>query len=105
MPKLNRFVGQMVACRGAAALAAIAGAAFPAMIASGQSVNYGMTIAPASSGLSATTEFEVRTAGTLRGDWDPVENPEGTRTALGFQLFPPLPFGPTQNDDIPLTLR
>lgn len=75
-----------------------------ASAARGQVTSYSMAINQAASGLNATSEFSFDAAGVLRGDWNATSNPGGTRTALGFQFFPPLPFGPTQNDNIPVTL-
>ncbi len=88
----------------AAFLAALAGLAAGASVAGAQPVVYSMVIDQTLSGLDATTEFGVVTNGTLQGDWDAVTNTVGTRTALGWQFFPPLPFGATQNDLIPVGL-
>jgi hypothetical protein len=89
--------------RPARSIIAACGLASLSSAALGQAV-YDMTITQSASGLSAASELSFTTDGTLRGDWDPVSNPGGTRTALGFQFFPPLPFGPTQNDAIPVAL-
>ena len=85
--------------RSAAIVASVAGVG----VAHAQTT-FSMQIDQNASGLVGSTEFSFDSAGTLRGDWDAASNPTGTRTALGFQLFPPLPFGPTQNDDIPVEL-
>ena len=63
--------------------------------------SYQMTINQQASGLVGESDFGFASTGTLRGDWDPVSNPTGTRTGLGFSFFPP---GPTQNDNVPVGL-
>ncbi len=66
-------------------------AAVAATAASAQT--YALDINPDLSGLTATMGFDIDTAGTLIGDWNPDTNPEGTRTKPG--LFGS--FGSTEN--------
>ena len=82
-------------------LSAVAGLSMVATPALSQATTYDMVINQAASGFSATSDLSFDTAGTLRGDWDAVNNPTGTRTALGFSFSWP---GPTQNENVPVTL-
>ncbi len=59
------------------------------------------TILPALSGFDGTQSANVQTSGTLIGDWDPENNPTGTRTKPG--LFGP--FGSTENLPVNVTLN
>ncbi len=54
----------------------------------------------AASGLDGTQTVGVETSGTLIGDWDPVDNPTGTRTKPG--IFGS--FGDTENLPVDVTL-
>ena len=54
----------------------------------------------AQSGLSASLSTTATTSGTLIGNYDPTENPTGTRTKPGFYG----PFGDTENVAVPTSL-
>ncbi|VAX39189.1 hypothetical protein MNBD_PLANCTO03-2044 [hydrothermal vent metagenome] len=54
---------------------------------------YTFAIDPTLSGLTATMGFDIDTAGTLIGDWNPDTNPAGTRTKPGLWGS----FGSTEN--------
>ncbi len=58
------------------------------------------TILPAVSGLDGVQSINVATSGTLIGNWDPENNPTGTRTKPG--IFGP--FGDTENLPVNVTL-
>lgn len=58
------------------------------------------TVDSMSSGLSGLIETSAETAGTLIGDWDPVNNPGGTRTKPG--IFGS--FGDDENVAVPVSL-
>ncbi|MBX3364781.1 MAG: hypothetical protein KF866_08460 [Phycisphaeraceae bacterium] len=45
---------------------------------------YDFVVNSHASGLQATIETSVETSGTLIGNWDPVDNPDGTRTKPGL---------------------
>jgi hypothetical protein len=61
---------------------------------------YDFTIKSSQSGLDASINFGVSTAGTLIGNYDPDGNPAGTRTKPG--LFGP--FGDTENVPVDMSL-
>src|SRR5262245_28196743 len=61
---------------------------------------YEFQVATDLSGLNADISLTAATDGTLIGNWDPVNNPTGTRTKPG--LFGP--FGPDENVPVPLSL-
>ncbi len=65
--------------------------ALVASLASAQT--YTLDIDPTLSGLTATMGFDIDTAGTLIGDWNPDTNTEGTRTKPGLWGY----FGSTEN--------
>lgn len=78
----------------------VAFAGIPASLASADGVPYQFSINQNASGTNGTVAFNALTNGELKGNWDKVTNPTGTRTKPG--LFGP--FGPEDNDPVPLTL-
>jgi hypothetical protein len=64
------------------------------------SVPYQFSVNQAASGVTGPVAFNAKTVGDLRGNWDKATNPTGTRTKPG--LFGP--FGPEDNDPVPLKL-
>lgn len=65
-----------------------------------QSVTYDMAIDSQASGMNASISFDIDTAGTLIGAWDPDTNPDSTRTKPG--LFGS--FGSTDNEPVDVAL-
>ena len=61
---------------------------------------FAFSVGPAGSSLEGTFELSAATSGSLAGDYDPVENPTGTRTKPG--LFGS--FGSTENVAVPVDL-
>lgn len=88
---MNKYPGRLTA---GVLVVALVGAALA------QPWPYVFTVDPTRSGLNGAFGLDIATAGTLIGNWDPVENPTGTRTKPG--LFGS--FGENENLPVPVNV-